>query len=289
MKKRGLGWTPDPKHRRPRTAFRAPRGAVLSGVTPWSIRQHVRGIPDQGPLGACTGVSLVHALRTYDVANGVGGSSPHDAPVYGSALAAYWGGRFEDFAESSGTRDVAAFVAQDSDRGSSHASVCAAIATFGLPPEGAWAYDPVDTGSADDPYRRRPAGVDPVALEHRADLEVLSLDDEDPNQRILDLNHAGATKHPVLIGLDVDQRFIDEKFDPAVAYAPDATKTVGGHALYLAAMRIGSTGEREYLAPMSWGSDPPEFEYIWLPELTVLAPTTQLTVVRRAPIYTGSP
>lgn len=280
---RKLGWIADRPHQRPTARFSAPRDAVISDIRPWSVRRFVQGISDQRQLGACTGVSTVRLIQTWDAAHGVA------SPTLGSALAAYWGGRYLDWIDSgaasglAGDQLVAAFEAQDSDAGSSHSSVFTAIQQLGLPPESAWPYSDTSTGTPTDAFRERPsAEAQRLAFDAR-DITFLSIGGEDRAQKILDLNHAGMASCPIAIGILVDETFVQEAFDPGVAYTPDVSKPVGGHALYLIDMRIDpKTGAREYAAAMSWGAGP--FSFVWLSEDAVLASSTQLTTVSRAPI-----
>jgi hypothetical protein len=282
---RELGWHADPPHRRPKAQYAAPLGMRLSDLRPWSVKQFVQGISDQGELSACTGVSTVRCIQTWDAAHGV------KAPVLGSALAAYWGGRLYDFLDGKpgSAEAVAAFISQDSDGGSSHSAVFAAMSDLGLPPEEAWPYDDVDSGSPADRYRRRPDGnAERLGYDARAPLTVQALDGApgEANARILALNHAGMAGSPVALGLLVDEPFVAEAFDPAKAYTPNIERSVGGHALYIVAMRVGAGGAREYQVAMSWGVG--AYAFVWLSEAAILAPSTQLTLVQRAPVVSAA-
>lgn len=280
---RSLGWIADLPHERPPASFSAPREMLTSDISPWSVRPFVQGISDQGQAGACTGVSTVRLIQTWDAAHGIA------SPVLGSGLAAYWGGRYYDWLRYGGgasvasEQRVAAFEAQDKDTGSSHSSVFTAIQQLGLPPESAWPYSDQNTKSPTDPFRMRPsADAERLAFDARG-LTFLSIDSEDNDQKILDLNHAGMSSCPVAIGMLVDATFTHEAFDPSVAYTPNTSKPVGGHALYIVSMRLNQkTGAREYEVAMSWGAG--DFSFVWLSEACVLAPSTQLTTVSRAPI-----
>jgi hypothetical protein len=268
---RKTGWLRDPNALRPPT-YLAHRGTLLADVAPWSVKSFVQGTSDQKQLGACTAVSLVRLIQTYDAAQG------DAAPVLGSALAAYWGGRIYD----SGCATVAAFEKQDTDCGSTHASVCKAIVSLGLPPEDAWPYDDTNTGAATDRFRKRPdADAARLAFDART-LVFASLEQSDTTGTIVALNHAGAAGKPPGIGMVVDRTFVEEGFDPTVAYTPNLSDRVGGHALYLVSMRVNpTTGAREYELAMSWGAGP--YAFVWISEAAVTAPTTQLTVVSRTP------
>jgi hypothetical protein len=281
--RRATGLIFDQPHQKPKTLYRATPGFKLSDLVPWDLSSFCPPPPDQGKLGQCTGVSFVGSCKTYDNANG-------QPSALGSCLAAYWGGRFEDWLASgggaglSGDQLVQAFIAQDTDCGSSHASVCLGVSQLGLPPASAWQGSYDDTGSPQDQFRMRPdAEAQRLGWDTRSELVRLGLDDEDTDAKIVDLNHAGMNKQPIDIGQIVDEQFCSEEFDPNVAYAPDVTKPAGGHALYLVAMRINpQTGEREYKEAMSWG--PGAYAFIWVPEKTVVAPSTQLTIIKRAPV-----
>src|SRR6185437_1797123 len=277
--------------------YQAPRGALLTGLPPTSDISSfdVLGTADQGPLGQCTGVSTSQAIINGDVAAlVVGGANLEQARQNGvrsSAYALYFWGRYYDYmsvAGASGTF-MAQFQRQDSDAGSSHASVCAGISAMGLPPESAWPYDPSYDPANDGPtckYRLRPdQEAERLGFDNRGELVVLGIDDESQDQRLLDLVHALAVdKHSPLIGVNVSQPFCDEAFDPNVAVdAPSPKQVVGGHALHIVGHRTEADGSISFKVHMSWGEGP--FAYVWFSHGYVLDVGTQLTIVKRVPMF----
>jgi hypothetical protein len=275
-----LGCNFDPPHRRPQL-YAAARGAFVADLPAESdLSCFDQDTSDQGPLGACVGVSLARALQNRAAAQG------QPSPSLPSALAIYHWARYEDWCLANpGTRatwgSYLNFVAQDSDRGTSHASAYAAIKSVGVPTEEAWPYDPSDTGSHMDTFRRRPSeDGERLAFDQRTIIVAQALDGDD-SSRVTSLIHALAVaKQVVCVAVQVDQRFCAEAFDPTEPYARSGA-SVGGHALYVVGHRTEVDGSRSYKIHMSWGRG--DFAYVWFTELYVLS--GQLTAVEQAPSF----
>lgn len=227
---RALGYIPDPPkgvNERPDfdAALRFDRFTPPSSA---DLTSRVVEVLDQGRLGSCVAQAALQAIRIRDQIERVNAEPP-----LGSRLFLYYLSR-------------ATHHATGYDTGTNYRSAFGALARFGVPPEDAWPYD--DKRGPGAAFMRMPPGdAFRRAFDARRTIRYERIYDVGDTRLDL-LRRALSDGFPVCFGLDVTERFIEGKFDPAAPIEPFEQKRVGGHAMVLVGYRPSG-----FVALNSWG------------------------------------
>lgn len=231
MNQRPLGWRrPAVEHVRFCARAAAPAGdSLLAHVAPapTSDLHHLCKVFDQGQLGSCQTQAMVQAVRAAAVLDG--NESPPD--ISRMAL-------FSEALEFEGNpgRDVGAAIG----------SAFYVGAELGLPPEGAWPYDPALFGKRPGP------AIDRAAYAHRGIVGVNYHPIASTGAAfIADAERALTAGMVVPFGVWVSTAFCSQQPQGTIQAPGPADSIAGGHALCL----IGHDSvSRRFLVLNSWGA-----------------------------------
>lgn len=249
----GFGYRPDRAKRPGETPDRL---AAFDGSVPVAhdLRELVLDVLVQGNLGSCVAQAGMQAIRMRELAQG-------RRTELGSRLFAYYLARALEHTTGY-------------DAGASLRSLFDGLRKFGYPPESAWPYDPTDTGSPSDAFRKAPSTTAVwAAYDQRAPVVYQRLGEEGAD-RIAALKRAIATGYPVCFGCEVSRDFSLGYVEETVAPPKVA---FGDHALIFA----GYDGDR-FLVLNSWSTGWGDGGYCWFSPEYVMQ-TRDLWIVERAP------
>jgi Papain family cysteine protease len=169
---------------------------------------------------------------------------------------------------------------QSHDEGAMVSDIFTSAAKLGVPPESAWTFS-----EALDKITAQP---DPDAYHQAADQKIEIAGGwritSTGSNRVKDVQRAIASDDPVVLGLQLDQRF--EDLLAGHVWPGRTGQSVGGHCIVASAYRTTSSGRIEFKIHNSWGTSWCEEGSCWVDSDAIASPeATDLWIADAVPVY----